>query len=62
MEVLQNISKEDIRRADKEIEGAVRSLTARRAHLLDVEVVEGNPRRTVVIRKLDGSLVQAVSV
>lgn len=61
MEVLRNVPKEDIRQADKKIEEAVRFLTAKRAHLL-VEVVEGNPRRTVVVRKLDGSLVQAVSI
>lgn len=62
MEALRNVPQEDIRRADKTMEEAVRSLAARRAHLLDVEVVEGNPRRTVVVRKLDGSLVQAVSI
>lgn len=62
MEALRNIPKEDIKRADKAIEEAVRSLAARRAHFFDVEVVEGNPRRTVVIRKSDGSLVQAASL
>lgn len=56
MEVLRNVPKEDIRRADKAMEEAVRSLAARRAHLFDVEVVEGNPHITVIIRKLDGRL------
>jgi len=62
MEVLRNVPKEDIRRADKAMEEAVRSLAARRTRFLDVEVVEGNPRRTVIIRKLDGRLVQAASL
>lgn len=62
MEVLRNVPKEDIRRADKAMEEVVRSLAARRTHFLDVEIVEGNPHRTVIIRKLDGRFVQAASL